>query len=55
MFPRRLWYSASSIPSFHDPQELMAVGEPKMRVALLKKAFISDWEGAAPPAVSEPK
>ena len=36
-------------------QELMSVGEPEMRTALLKKAFISDWDGAAPAAASEAK
>lgn len=38
-------------------QELMAVSESEMRVALLKKAFISDWEGAAPggAAAADPK
>jgi len=34
-------------------QELMAVNQTELRLALLKKAFISDWDGAAPMAQSE--
>ena len=34
------------------PQELMTVDEQSVRLALLRKAFQSDWEGAAPTAPS---
>ena len=33
----------------------MAVSQAELRLALLKKAFISDWEGAAPVAASDKK
>ena len=33
-------------------QELMTVDEQPVRLALLRKAFQSDWDGAAPSAPS---
>ena len=40
---------------YAPPQELMAVSRSELRLALLKKAFISDWDGAAPVAASDKK
>ncbi len=42
----------ASLDQFTAPQELMAVDEQAVRLALLRKAFQSDWDGAAPSAPS---